>query len=307
MEEVLVRLRSDPKQLRNDAQLTLGDALSDELGTAVDVHSNRFSRTRHFDLFGMFQHDLGHPRPPIAGASYLDLGCGAVNPYGFGTMMCMLGATSCQSMDLETLEDHARALRGVARLIDAVLMDPPRVVRDYPITRDQILRNLTGIDVSALRRGEPSGLGGRLGYHQRSAYSTGLADASIDVITSNSFLEHVDDAGALLREMARVTKPGGFSVHAVDGTDHARYARPEIGPHEFLTDPTPGIIRGCNRIRPLEFPALFEQHGFRIQQTIVRDRHPVSDELRARFVPPWSTMAKDLLESTITTLVARRA
>jgi hypothetical protein len=33
----------------------------------------------------------------------------------------------------------------------------------------------------------------------------------------------------------------------------------------------------------------------------------VSDELRARFVPPWSTMAKDLLESTITTLVARRA
>lgn len=306
MVELLRRLREDRSEIQGTELLSLGDALSDELGERVNVHNNRFSRVRHFDLFGMFQRDLDHPRPPTAGANYLDLGCGALNPYGFGAMMCMLGASVCTSIDLEDIEDEARAARGVARLVDAVLMDPPQVIRDHPITRDQIVRNLHGMDMKALRSGDASGLGGRIRYFKRSAYETGLPDASIDVITSNSFLEHVDDADRLLDEMRRVTKPGGFSIHAVDGTDHHSYAYQGVGPHDFLCDPTPGMLHGSNRIRPMEFQGLFERHGFRVQQFVVRHRHPVPEQVRARLVAPWSQMSLDMLESTQVTLVARR-
>lgn len=306
MVELLRRLRSDESPMQGTELLSLGDALADELGERVNVHNNRFSRVRHFDLFGMFQRDLDHPRPPIAGATYLDLGCGALNPYGFGAMMCMLGASVCTSIDLEDIEDERRAARGVARLVDAVLMDPPQVIRDHPISRDQIVRHLNGMDLKALRAGDSRGLGGRIRYLQRSAYETGLPDASIDVITSNSFLEHVDDADRLLEEMRRITRPGGFSVHAIDGIDHHSYGYQGVGPHDFLCDPTPGMLHGSNRIRPVEFQGLFERHGFKVQQFVVRHRHPVSDDLLSRMVEPWSRMTRDMLEATLVTLVARR-
>lgn len=47
-----------------------------------------------------------------------------------------------------------------------------------------------------------------------------LPDASVDLIYSRMTLEHVDDPGALSREMARVLAPGGVMLHRVDFRDH---------------------------------------------------------------------------------------
>lgn len=47
-----------------------------------------------------------------------------------------------------------------------------------------------------------------------------LADASADVIVSNSVLEHVTDVDALFSQCRRVLAPGGIMLHQVDYRDH---------------------------------------------------------------------------------------
>ncbi len=47
-----------------------------------------------------------------------------------------------------------------------------------------------------------------------------LAEASVDLVLSNSVLEHVSDMDALTRELVRVLAPGGAMLHLVDYRDH---------------------------------------------------------------------------------------
>lgn len=306
LQELWNRVSSETPPSLNELQLSLGDAICERLSSLVDVHLNRFARTRYFDLFGMFQQDLPQPRPPIQGATYLYLGCGSANPYGFGALMVALGARASMSLDLDPIEDRGRAVRAVRRVLLQLLQEPSSIVREYPIDRDQILRNVEGLDLARLAAGDPTGLGDRLTYAQRSAYDTGVADGTVDVVLSNSFLEHVDDLPRLFVEMARVTKRGGFGVHAIDGIDHWSYGDPARGPHDFLCDPTPGMLHGCNRVRPLEFPAMFEKHGFRVQSVIRRMTTPMSPAIKAKLLPPWAALPQDVLETSYVTLVVRR-
>lgn len=53
-----------------------------------------------------------------------------------------------------------------------------------------------------------------------------LGDASTDLVLSNAVLEHVQDLGAVEREMARVTRPGGVQMHQVDCRHHVDFTRP---------------------------------------------------------------------------------
>lgn len=47
-----------------------------------------------------------------------------------------------------------------------------------------------------------------------------VADGSIDLILSNSVLEHVADMDALARDLRRILAPGGAMLHLVDYRDH---------------------------------------------------------------------------------------
>lgn len=66
-------------------------------------------------------------------------------------------------------------------------------------------------------------------------YRMDFADASFDFVFSNSVFEHVQDHAMALREIARVLRPGGLSVHVFP----ARYCL--IEPHLFV--PLGGVIR----------------------------------------------------------------
>jgi len=50
---------------------------------------------------------------------------------------------------------------------------------------------------------------GNITLHQSTAEAMPFADASFDAVTAYSFVDHVADQGALLREIARVLRPGG--------------------------------------------------------------------------------------------------
>ncbi|WP_395657323.1 methyltransferase domain-containing protein [Nocardioides sp.] len=59
---------------------------------------------------------------------------------------------------------------------------------------------------------EPRGWGARLGLVGESGEYP-YPDEYFDAIVSDQVLEHVEDLGALAREVARVTKPGGRGLH----------------------------------------------------------------------------------------------
>ncbi len=51
---------------------------------------------------------------------------------------------------------------------------------------------------------------GNITLHQSSAEKMPFGDATFDAVTAYSFVDHVEDQDALLREVARVLKPGGI-------------------------------------------------------------------------------------------------
>ena len=304
--EIAHRLDRGESPNRTQEVTLAADQVVEQLERAIDIHWNRYSLQRQCDLFWMFLLGMEPPRPPIEGETYLDLGCGSIHPYGFAALLCLLGAERAWAVDLAPTQDVSRAVRNVARLADRLLQDPGRVVRDLPITRDQIERNLRRFDVEALRRGDPEGLRGRVEFRRDSADRLSLEDGAVRVVVSHSLLEHVDDIHAVLDELFRVTRKGGFGVHAIDAVDHASYADDKLHPLDFLRKPAGGMVNGSNRIRLHEFPALFEEHGFVVQEKMPGRRIELTDKDVASFANPWRDLPREYLEVVHGRIVVRR-
>ncbi len=66
----------------------------------------------------------------------------------------------------------------------------------------------------AARLADESGLGARFGYSRAAAEELPFEDASFDLVTCQTLLMHVPDPRRVIREMTRVTKPGGLVLAA---------------------------------------------------------------------------------------------
>jgi len=219
----------------------------------------------------------------------------------------MLGAKKGIAIDLEEVQEWSRALRSMARSADVMLLDPGRIVEDYPTGRAQIEQNLVGFDLRALREGKSVGLDtSRLNFQRESAAQTSIVSSSVDIIFSNSFFEHIEDPEEIIREMARITVPGGLSIHAIDCVDHAIYGDPACHPLQFLRISKPGMINGSNRLRIPEFPKLFESHGFEIREIIPIKEIEIDDATHQSFALPWRAMPRKSIELVQALIVARR-
>lgn len=302
---LLERLKDGPHKPLSALELNVADALFERLQQRLDVHENRFGRRRYSDLLWVFHRQLQQPLPDYRGKTVLEIGCGAQNPLAMGLVYRMLGAARAFAVDLDPVQNPARAARGLARLLDAAMQDPHSIFAELEPGREQILDNVKDIDFAALRRGEMAGVGPNLVYWHKSATALDLADRSVDVVITNSFLEHIEDLAAILREIARLMRPGGYSIHSIDGRDHHYYGNASMHELEFLRAPYPGMVRGCNRLRMHEYPALFEEHGFVVQQFLNRAFAEVSDADRASFAQPWRGMTLEQLRVVEATLVAR--
>jgi SAM-dependent methyltransferase len=114
-----------------------------------------------------------------------------------------------------------------------------------------------------------------------------IADRSFDVVLSTAVLEHVFDLPAAIRELARVTVPGGVNSHQIDFRDHRDFARPL----EFLLMADKEFTRLFerrhgdfgNRWRHCEVAALLRAAGF-----LIEDMTPnlvAAPEYMASFLP----------------------
>jgi ubiquinone/menaquinone biosynthesis C-methylase UbiE len=73
-----------------------------------------------------------------------------------------------------------------------------------------VFDEIHGIDITPAMLQRVRTDAGNITLHQAPAEAMPFADASFDAVTAYSFVDHVKDRGALLREVARVLKPGGI-------------------------------------------------------------------------------------------------
>ena len=94
-----------------------------------------------------------------------------------------------------------------------------------------------------------------------------IPDQSVDITFSNACFEHLADAPSAVRELGRITRPGGIGFHQIDFRDHRNFGKPL----EFLTMPD-WIFKKTfflskafigNRFRYSEFARFFEDAGFK--------------------------------------------
>lgn len=99
--------------------------------------------------------------------------------------------------------------------------------------REGFAGNALGIDHSpafvaaAKRFGADEGLADRVDFRVGDAHRLDVADATFDIVIAHTLVSHVSDPAAVVREMARVARPGGRVV-VFDG-DYASmtYAHPD--------------------------------------------------------------------------------
>lgn len=168
----------------------------------------------------------------LPGARCFELGTGWYPTFPFACMLA--GAARVDTFDLNRhlkpglVRACAAALaRHCGPIADAAGVDVRQVA-----ARQQALQAAVGHGDDLERAS-----GGAIAYHApRDASASGLADGCIDVVFSNSVLEHVPPGvlAPLYRESMRVLRPGGVMFHSVNCGDHYAYVDPGVHQLNYL-------------------------------------------------------------------------
>ena len=126
---------------------------------------------------------------------------------------------------------------------------------------------------------------GRVNILKNDASQTGLTDGAIDLIISNSVLEHIHNLDDVVKELQRISHPGCIQYHFVDMTDHYKRDDPFSHLYPFHPDYLRRLFarRGLpiNLLRASDLEAIFSRY-FKVRETVffengsctsVRDSH----------------------------------
>lgn len=303
--EVLARMVAG-QTLEGDADLVLASQLQQSFETAIDVHGNRFAARRYFDLIRPILAVI--PRSAVRGATVVDLGCGSLNPFAFSFFFLMLGSQRAYAIDIDPVQDIARAVKALATCASWLLVDSKRILDPDIIAPEEVLRNLRGFDLPKLAAGDPAGLSkDRLLYRNESVFNLGLRDGEADLVFSVSLLEHLPRIADAVEALRRVTRVGGYGHHLIDFADHRIYSGQVGSPFEFLKIQTRDeLVHGSNRLRCSQFCNLFEEHGFTVEQVETARSGDCSHEEHAQCVEPYRSMLPEELGMVCARIVVRR-
>jgi SAM-dependent methyltransferase len=136
----------------------------------------------------------------------------------------------------------------------------------------------------------------------------GIEDSSVDFSFSHAVLEHVRAAELpeLLRELHRLTAPGGGSSHVVDLEDHFAHALNNLRFSDRVWESKLFANSGfyTNRVRSSELVDLFQQAGFDVE--VVADaRWRALPTPRSKLAPRFRAASEDDLLVHNVELVAR--
>jgi SAM-dependent methyltransferase len=148
------------------------------------------------------------------------------------------------------------------------------------------------------------------------ASRTELEEASVDIVFSNSVLEHVPPGAiqAILNESARVLKPGGLSIHSANCGDHYAYFDKSITAINYLTYTGrewkfwDNELLYQNRLRPVDFIEMAKRAGLEVPVSIHRARPELLAALPGlRIAPEFKQYPSEQLCATSVDFVGRKA
>jgi SAM-dependent methyltransferase len=172
--------------------------------------------------------------------------------------------------------------------------------------------------LAGLRRGDSieSATGGAIEYHAPSdASRTGLPASSLDVVFSNSVLEHVPEAviEACFVEAMRIVVPGGVVFHSVNCGDHYAYTDRSIDQLHYLQYSDEAWAKWNNaflyqnRLRAIDFTRMAKRAGFAIELDTSKPRpHRLERLARMRIDPRFSRYSPEQLAITSIDFIGRK-
>lgn len=254
---------------------------------------------------------MGHMRAlslPLAGKRVFEIGTG-----WFPTLpMCyaLAGAGSCVTVDLHRHMNE----RLTFRMLRALGAHLDQVAEAAGLERGEVRRRH---DALLAARGLGDLLDrARIEYHAPSdATRTGLPGDSVDIVLSNSVLEHVpfEIIEAMMRESMRILRPGGIITHSVNCGDHYAYFDKRINFMNYLqfTEAEWQLwnndLQYQNRLRPQHFVDITEQTGFEMLICKYTPRPELLAALPAmRIAPEFAHYPPEQLATKSIDIVARK-
>lgn len=146
------------------------------------------------------------------------------------------------------------------------------------------------------------------------AANTGLPDASVDIVFSNSVLEHVprDVIEACFREAMRILRPGAIVFHSVNCGDHYAYFDRSIDQLHYLQYSETQWAKWNNaflyqnRLRAVDLTTIAAETGFRIEIDTSQAKPERLRQLDSiRVDPSFARYSRDQLAITSIDLVGR--
>jgi Methyltransferase domain len=257
---------------------------------------------------------LGHLRASgiaIAGTRYLEVGTGWYPTFPY--CLYLLGAARVETFDLnrylkpELVIAMVERVRGkLAMLADAGECEVDEVAQRYGKLSRQVAAGASLEDATE----------GVVRYHAPAdASKTGLGESSVDVVFSNSVLEHVPAAviAEMFAESARIVPPGGVMFHSVNCGDHYAYADRKISQLHYLQFPEArwefwnNAFLYQNRLRASDFTTMAKAAGFTVEIDTSRPHPERLRQLDAITVDPsFTRYPREQLAITSIDFVARR-
>jgi len=215
---------------------------------------------------------------PIEGRVFVEVGTGwyPTLPVCFH----LAGAARCHTVDLHRHMNWELARRMLARLEQHLPAIAAQLVLDEQTLRDRLARlRQAGTQEELL---EAAGIEY---IAPGDATRTGLPDSSVDVVFSNSVLEHVPGPVIrdLMEETRRVLRPGGIALHSVNCGDHYAYFDRRVTQINYLRHGAAtwwlwnNSLQYQNRLRANDFLGLARDAGL----AVILDRQRPRPELLA--------------------------
>lgn len=171
---------------------------------------------------------------------------------------------------------------------------------------------------AALERGEDLNAASKGTIEYRApadATKSGLADNTVDLVFSNSVLEHVHESvlAAMFAETKRILKPGAATLHSVNCGDHYAYFDRSISQLHYLQfSPAQWKLwnnnfQYQNRLRAKEFPRIATEAGLTVELDTSKAReHRLAELERIEVDPMFAGYSKEELAKTNIDFVARK-
>ena len=264
--------------------LALNDALQRTVGGLRNFDQNVATKiTNDWLVFVQHLRELGH-RP--AGLRFMEIGTG-----WYPTLpVCwhLAGASQVITFDLQR-HLNQRLTERMLRVVGAQLPVISQAVGfDVSVAYDSLRADQLPIVYRA----------------PADATASQLPANSVDVVFSNSVLEHVPRPviAAMMRESYRVLRPGGLSIHSVNCADHYAYFDRQITFINYLTIAEKdwqfwnNDLQYQNRMRPQDFIELSEQAGLTTVLTKYQPRPALLAQLAAlKIAPEFQNYSPDQL------------